>query len=240
MNSIHYHVGSPVKAFSRHWLAFTAGIVLSLLAAGTGLHYSNSHAPPGTLKKLILEGESGSRGYNSYNRGSMRCAKSNRAPLNLTGMTIREIQYYQSLPSCSTQKLLAVGHYQIIPETLNHAVRELNLHPSTPFSPAVQDTIFALYLAKEKQPAIDRWVRHGQDLYSAKYAVAREWAAFKAPSGRGLYDGKGNNKARISSTRVEGALRKARDDFQKLVDAGLDEDTAYATALGIPVVKKNG
>lgn len=232
MNSIHYHVGAPavMSVIHRHWFGFALGLLVSLWAAGTAFQ---GHAPPGTLKKLILEGEAGTRGYNSYNRGSMRCAKSNRVSLNLTGMTIGQIQYYQSLPSCSAQKLLAVGHYQIVPETLDRAVKELDLSASTPFTPKVQDTIFALYLAKEKQPAIHRWVRNGEDLYSASYAVAREWAIFQAPTGRGVYDGKGTNKARISTVRVKHALLKAREDFLKLTDTGLDPDSAYAKALGV-------
>lgn len=234
MNVLHYQVGSPQAAgfVYRHWLAFSIGILLCLMATGKALHHGHN-APPGTLKKLILDGEAGSRGYNSYNRGSMRCAKSNSAPLNLTNMSIGQIQYYQSLPSCSSQKLLAVGHYQIVPETLDIAVRTLKLPPSTRFTPAVQDRIFAFYLAKEKQPAIDRWVRQGQGLYSASYAIAKEWAIFKAPNGRGVYDGNGNNRARISSVKVTLALRKAREDYLHLIHKGLDEDTAYATALGV-------
>lgn len=233
MSSVHYYVGSPARGIiHRHWLGFALGLAVSLFAAGTALHNYRG-TPPGTLKKLILEGEAGTRGYNSYNRGSMRCAKSNDTPLNLTDMTIGQIQYYQSLPSCSAQKLLAVGHYQIVPETLDQAVRELALPASTPFTPEVQDTIFALYLAKEKQPAIHHWVRTGQDLYAASYAVAQEWAIFQAPNGRGVYDGNGNNKARISAEKVIHALEKARHDYLQLTDAGLDTDTAYATALGV-------
>jgi hypothetical protein len=234
MNKVHYHVASHSRGASAiplNWWGFALGLALSLLAAGTAYQ---SHTPPGgTLKRLIFEGESGVRGYNSYNRGSMRCAKSNRSPLNLTNMTIGQIQYYQSLPSCSAQKLLAVGHYQIVPETLDGAVRELGLPTSTPFTPYVQDTIFALYLAKEKQAAIHHWVHTGKGLYSAGYAVAREWAIFQAPNGRGVYDGKGNNKARISSARVIYALQKARNDYVRLTATGLNADKAYASALGV-------
>ena len=185
------------------------------------------------MKRLIQVGEAGSRGYNSYNRGSMRCTKSNSSPLKLTSMTIGEIQYYQSLPSCSPNKLLAVGHYQIIPETLNRAVRELGIPKSAMFTPNVQDTIFAHYLAKEKQPAIHRWVSSGQDLHSASYAVAQEWAIFKAPNGRGLYDGKGTNKARISAVQVRLALEKARQDYMRLTLSGYTTEDAYARALGV-------
>ncbi len=239
MNTIHYYVDQPQPSGWRHnflVLGLAAGIGLSILAGGTSLLKSDGKAAPGTLKGLIFEGESGVRGYNSYNRGSMRCAKSNRKKLDLTNMTIKDIQYYQSLPACSQDKLLAVGHYQIVPETLDKAVKALNIPRHKPFSPEVQDTIFALYLAKEKQPAIKRWIYTGQDLNRAAHAVAGEWAIFKTPyTNRGVYDGHGNNHARISAKRVVRALQKARDDYLQLTDAGLDPDTAYAAALGVQV-----
>lgn len=167
--------------------------MVSMLSVG---YSSTLNAPHNTLKRLILEGEAGARGYNSYNRGSMRCAKSNNKPLDLTKMTVGEIRRYQSMPSCTTEKLLAVGHYQIVPETLEHAVRTLNIPDNARFTPQLQD--FALYLAKEKQPAIRRWICTGNGLYQASHAVAGEWAIFKTPyTNRGVYDGKGNNKARI-------------------------------------------
>ena len=236
--TVHYYVDHPAQTWwlSNTWvIGLAIGIGLSVLAGGASLlKYKSAKAPPGTLKHLIFEGESGTRGYNSYNRGSMRCAKSNRRDLNLTNMTIQQIQYYQSLPSCSHEKLLAVGHYQIVPETLNKAVRTLNLPPHTKFTPEVQDSIFALYLAKEKQPAIRRWICTGEGLHRAAHAVAGEWAIFKTPyTGRGVYDGHGNNHARISAKRVLSALEKARSDYMKLTDAGLDPDSAYAAALGV-------
>ena len=236
--TIHYYVDHPTNNgwLSSPWaIGLAIGIGLSVLAGGTSLlKHKSAKAPAGTLKYLIFEGESGTRGYNSYNRGSMRCAKNNRRDLNLTNMTIQQIQYYQSLPSCSHEKLLAVGHYQIVPETLNKAVQSLNLPRHTKFTPEVQDSIFALYLAKEKQPAIRRWICTGEGLHRAAHAVAGEWAIFKTPyTGRGVYDGNGNNHARISAKRVLSALEKARSDYMKLTDAGLDPDSAYAAALGV-------
>lgn len=235
MNIIHCHIAtrhSPTR--QRYWLALglAFGIGISLYANHYGDRFN--HAPPGTLKYLIMQGEAGTKGYNSYNRGSLRCAKSNRQMLNLTSMSIQQIQYYQSLPACTAQKLLAVGHYQMVPETLNQAVKSLNIPANAPFTPDLQDRIFALYLAREKQPAINRWICEGKNLRAAAHAVAGEWAIFQTPyTQRGLYDGLGNNKARISSYRVLNALLHARLRYVTLTTLGTPMHKAYAIALGV-------
>ena len=237
MKTIHCHVAVPTKSFWQdYWLGLglAAGIGLSILSGGFHTFGHDASAPAGTLKHLIMEGEAGSKGYNSYNRGSMRCAKGNRQNLQLTNMSIQQIQYYQSLPACTPNKLLAVGHYQMVPETLNRAVRTLNIPRSTRFTPQVQDTIFALYLAKEKQPAIRRWICGGQNIKQAAHAVAGEWAIFKTPyTNRGVYHGLGSNKARIGSHRVIRALMRARQHYYTLTKTGMPADKAYAMALGV-------
>ena len=235
LKSIHYYVNRPQRTpWYKSWftLGLGLGIVVSMLSVG--FYSTTLHAPNGSLKRLILEGEAGSRGYNSYNRGSMRCAKSNRKPLDLTNMTVGEIRRYQALPACTSDKLLAVGHYQIVPETLEHAIRTLNIPDHARFTPQLQDKIFALYLAKEKQPAIRRWICTGNGLHQASHAVAGEWAIFKTPyTNRGVYDGKGSNRARISAHRVKKALVRARVQYVMLTQAGTPSNKAYAMALGV-------
>lgn len=235
LKTVHYYVARPQAArWYNNWLLLGLGLGIVVSMLSVGFYSSTLNAPHNTLKRLILEGEAGARGYNSYNRGSMRCAKSNNKPLDLTKMTVGEIRRYQSMPSCTTEKLLAVGHYQIVPETLEHAVRTLNIPDSARFTPQLQDKIFALYLAKEKQPAIRRWICTGNGLYQASHAVAGEWAIFKTPyTNRGVYDGKGNNKARISAHRVKKALVRARVQYVMLTQAGTPSNTAYAMALGV-------
>ena len=240
---LHTHIGaipSSKKANSQWNVIVVASLIggaLSLIGgAKIADNYVTEKAGKDTLKGLIFEGESGSRGYNSYNRGSMRCAKSNRKNINLTGMTVDQIKRYQSMPVCTHEKLLAVGHYQIVPDTLTYCNRVVGISGSTAFTPQVQDKIFALCLAGEKRPAIRRWVREGVGIKVAAHAVANEWKIFKSPyTGRGTADGVGNNKARISALRVLSALQNARIDYLKLIDTGIDPDTAYATALGAQI-----
>lgn len=186
----------------------------------------------GTLKHLIKVGESGKRGYNSYNRGSTRCAKSNRANLDISGMTLDQISYYQALPACHSSKLLAVGFYQDI--DVRRCQRRLNLSGSTIYSPAIQDKCFALYLVGDKQPAISRWITTGQNQKIAGHYASAEFAGLESPLlGRGYHDGNGNNKATVSAEKVMAALQNARAIYVKERAAGLGHEEAYTKALGV-------
>ena len=186
----------------------------------------------GTLKHLIKVGESGKRGYNSYNRGSTRCAKSNRANINIAGMTLDQIAYYQALPTCHSNKLLAVGFYQDI--DVRRCQRRLNLAGSTVYSPAVQDRCFALYLVGSKQPAIERWITKGKQARMAGHYASAEFAGLSSPIlGRGYHDGNGNNKATVSASKVMSALHNARAIYLKRRAEGVGHDDAYAEALGV-------
>lgn len=186
----------------------------------------------GTLKHLIKVGESGKRGYNSYNRGSTRCAKSNRANLDISGMTLDQIAYYQALPACHSSKLLAVGFYQDI--DVRRCQRRLNLSGSTIYSPAIQDKCFALYLVGDKQPAISRWITTGQNQKMAGHYASAEFSGLESPLlGRGYHDGNGNNKATVSAEKVMAALQNARAIYVKERAAGLGHEEAYTKALGV-------
>lgn len=186
----------------------------------------------GTLKHLIKVGESGKRGYNSYNRGSTRCAKSNKTNLNISGMTFDQIAHYQALPTCHASKLLAVGFYQDI--NVKRCQRKLNMAGSTIYSPIVQDRCFALYLVGDKQPAISRWITTGKNPKVAGHYASAEFAGLESPLlGRGYHDGNGNNKATVSSEKVMAALQNARAIYVKKRAEGVGHDDAYAEALGV-------
>lgn len=186
----------------------------------------------GTLKHLIKVGESGKRGYNSYNRGSTRCAKSNREAINLESMTFKQIEFYQGLPACHRQKLLAVGFYQDI--DVSRCRRKLSLPSSTVYSKSVQDKCFALYLVGEKQPAIKYWITSGKNIRQAGHSASAEFAGLKSPIlGRGYHDGNGNNRATVSAQAVLNALQNARKIYQEKKAAGASHEDAYAAALGV-------
>ncbi|MDD5395212.1 MAG: hypothetical protein PHE17_19490 [Thiothrix sp.] len=185
-----------------------------------------------TLAMLVHIGESRRRGYNDYNRGSDKCRGSNAANIALTDMTFAQIAAKQRLPRCHPQKFLAVGRYQDIDVT--RAMRALNIKPFYRYTEAMQDAVFAYYLTQSKQPMIAHYIRTGKNLRGAGHAMAAEWASIQSPlKGRGLYDGKGTNKAHIKALRVVEALQRARLTYIAQRKDGANDQAAYAVAVGI-------
>ena len=188
--------------------------------------------PAYSLAHVIHVGESKRRGYNDYNRGSGNCRASNAGRLSITTMTFGQIAAAQSLPACSKNKLLAVGMYQDIDVT--RAMRALNISADTVYSESMQDKVFAYYLTQRKQPAIASYIRSGKGLREAGHAVAAEWASIQSvKTGRGLYDGKGTNKAHIKALRVVEALQRARIVYSDMLQAGYSDKQAFAKAVGV-------
>lgn len=213
-----------------HLIGFSLG--LGIMMASKPEIIAEPIVAKGTLKHLIKVGESGKRGYNSYNRGSTRCAKSNKAYLNISGMTLDQIAYYQALPVCHSSKLLAVGFYQDI--DIRRCQRRLNLSGSTVYSSAIQDKCFALYLVGDKQPAISQWITTGKNPKVAGHYLSAEFAGLESPLlGRGYHDGNGNNKATVSAINVMAALYNGRAIYLKNRAAGIGHDDAYAEAVGV-------
>jgi hypothetical protein len=98
----------------------------------------------------------------------------------------------------------------------------------------MQDKVFAFYLTQSKQPAIARYIRTGKNLRGAGHAVAAEWASIKSPiTNKGLYDGKGTNKAHISALLVVESLQRARITYTSMLNAGYSDSEAYAKAVGV-------
>jgi hypothetical protein len=224
-------------------------VLLTVISTGVLLAITNIEPPtrqathniPGISAKngkllvnLITVGESGKRRYNAYNRGSQRCSGSQKASIQLTSMSIGQIMAYQRLPPCHKSRLYATGFYQIINTTMKYCVSSLKIPLATKYTPQVQDKIFTQCLAGIKRPPIERYIKQGVGLNRAAHAVAEEWAAFKSPLlGRGVHDNKGNNKATIPASKALDALKNARSIYLIQVGNGIDEDKAYADALGV-------
>jgi uncharacterized protein YjbJ (UPF0337 family) len=191
----------------------------------------------GSVSELIHMGESKRRGYNDYNRGSDKRAASNKANLDLENMTLGEIMAQQALPVNHKDRLFAVGKYQVVPKTMQGAVKALGLDPNEKFSAELQERIFSEYLATSKKGrgSLERYIKSGKgSAEDAVHDVALEWASVESPKlGRGAYDGVGNNFAHIKSAAMVPAMEAARRKYAELIAQGLDEKTAYATALGI-------
>ena len=144
----------------------------------------------GPLASYIAKFESGSSGYNAYNRGSNGAQASyskGAAKLDLENMTLAQIQHYQSLPKGDPEKLFAVGKYQCIPDTLTEAIATLNLDRNTVFSSRVQDIICQEYLTYRKRKQLKEYLDGNQSnnadlLKKAGTALAAEFASFEDPN----------------------------------------------------------
>mgnify|MGYP000306625287 CR=1 FL=1 len=187
------------------------------------------------MSGLIQGGESGAAGYNAYNRGT----KGGRilgpvGPKELVKMTIGEIKAHQARGIDDTERLFAVGKYQMIPVTLKEGTRKLGIPDSAKYSPEIQETLFAMYLLKDKRPDIPRYVQGEGDAYKAQLAGAKEWASIGCPPGHPKagksYYGSGNH-ASISAADFLAALDEAKVNYTKYLGQGATPDDAYLRAM---------
>lgn len=170
----------------------------------------------GPFGDYIASHESGSAGYNAFNRGSSPPAGtgSPRESMNLENMTIAEIMSLQALTD-PYKRLFAVGRYQLIPATLSAACKSLNIQTSSKFSRDVQDNIFVNYLCKKAAPKIDKYLSGNNiddeaALLNACSTTAGVWASVEDPllnPPRGRYDGVGTNRAHGKTPDTKVALR---------------------------------
>jgi hypothetical protein len=141
----------------------------------------------GPLGTLIAKAESGSDGYNAFNRGT---ANGKIIPagkkMDLTKMSIKDIMARQSLPAGDPERLFAVGKYQCIPVTLKSACQALNIDINEPFSERTQDIICQEFLVGKKRPALIAYYRNpdrnNKDLLDkAGQSLAAEFASIEDP-----------------------------------------------------------
>jgi len=177
----------------------------------------------GSFSSVIARYESGSRGYNAYNKGT---ARQGTEHIDFSQLTLGEVMQKQR-----NRELFAVGKYQIITNTLQSAVDTLKLDKNEKFTPELQDRIFAQYLAGPgKRPEIDKYIRGNGSLSAAHLAAAQEWAGLAHPdTGRSNYGG--SNSAPDNRTEVRQALENAKRIYNELISKGVDPDKAYLQAL---------
>lgn len=178
--------------------------------------------PPGgagPFADFIAGHESGSAGYNAFNRGSNPPRGTGTVggeKIDLVNMTISEILSKRASAEPDPRaRLFAVGRYQVIPDTLTAACSSLGIPQSSKFTAEVQDNIFVNYLCKKKQPKINAYLS-GSDpdnegaLLNACSATAGEWASIEDPllnPPRGRYDGVGTNRAHGKTAETKAALK---------------------------------
>jgi hypothetical protein len=174
---------------------YDAKVQEKMAAAGT----STAPTPAGSLSgmnllDLIAKGESSAAGYDSANKG--KAGDTPRGIPGLSKMTVGEVMALQS-----KKELFAAGRYQIIPETLAGLVQSGVVKPGDIFSPVVQDKL-AMTLVNR------RLAKGGSDSIKQQFELSKEFASIENPyTGKSYHEGKGNNKASISTNQIQLALR---------------------------------
>lgn len=184
----------------------------------------------GSLAGLVSAGEGG---YQSFNRGKSSDAAN--SSIDFSKMTVGDLMGRQSLPIGHPSRVFAFGANQITPDTMKEAVTNLGIPLDAPVTNELQDRIFSDYLVKDKRPAIrDYIMSKSNDVTAAVLDGAKEFASVENPAtGKSYYSGIGNNTSSISSETFASELNNARSAYQSAIAAGMDEVSAYRSAVGI-------
>ncbi len=177
----------------------------------------------GSLISVIQKHESNGGDYNIANGGSNPVnVKDGR---KLTEWSIAEVLDFQKshkngdgMPGATSS---AMGAWQMMPNTLESAVKQMHLDPNTTkFDKATQDKI-ALHLMVEKR-GLDDFLTGKISKQEMMSALAHEWASMPTNfNGDAAYGGKAGNPYKVPLQRVRDfsdALDQAKETYQKTGD----------------------
>lgn len=189
-------------------------------AGGTGV------VDGGPLGRLIASAESGSKGYQAYNRG---VAGDTSQAIDFAKMTVGELRARQARPKGDPERIFAFGKYQVIPSTFIGAIRALKVTPDTLVSDGLQERVFRQYLIRGKRRAVVDYITGlSRSPLAAQTALALEFAAIGLPgTGRSAYGGVGGNKASIAPHSVALALDEERSLYASMREAGVSPEDAW-------------
>ena len=166
-------------------------------SASSSATSSSTTPSKSSLLDLIASGESGKAGYDAANKG-----KAGDMPGGYPGlskMTVNDVMRLQS-----EGKVFATGRYQIIPKTLaglmSGAYGNTGVKGSDLYDASTQDKLGTALINKRLQQG-------GGDPVKTQLALSQEFASIADPStGKSYYEGKGNNKASISTEQIQASL----------------------------------
>lgn len=177
---------------------------------------------------LIAQEESGDD-YNICNqtKGGLKVIRN----VKVVDLTIKEIQQKQK-----DRDIFAVGRYQMIPDTINSAVKSLGLDVNDKLDADMQDKIFDEYLIKVKRPKVIAYLEGSGTAEDAIYTLAMEWASIGvekdkrisdkivkkdgkiisrtkryAKGGESYYAGDGLNKSHITPDQIKTAIINSKN-----------------------------
>lgn len=164
------------------------------------------------LLDIIGQGESKGN-YNALVYGKK--GANTPGSVDLTNMTIAQVQEYQKGMIAKGHASTAVGKYQMIEKTLAEQVKKAGLDAkTTKFDQKTQDLLAS--------QLIDQAGFGKKDSATVMKNLAGTWASLpKDMSGRGTYDGFNQNKATINAGDVQAAISgPTKTDSQPVVVAG--------------------
>jgi LysM repeat protein len=141
------------------------------------------------LGSIITRGEGNYESYNTGTRGvdGGRVGHSYLHPAagTVTNRTINEILATDRLSGYNTNRMFAVGKYQITIPTLRAARDAMGLSGNERMTPAMQERIFRDFLLEKAGGGVlADFVLHGRgSVDGAQLAAAKEWASIGVPAG---------------------------------------------------------
>lgn len=195
-----------------------------------------------SLSAIIAGGESGKEGYDAYNRGTGLGSTGHR---DISKMSLDEIAQAQKLDKSDTNRLMAVGKYQMMPSTLAEGAKALGLKGDTKFDADTQEKLYADYLVGKKRPQIKDYITgKTTDSTAAQVAMAQEWRSVADPRTGATYADKGaaGNKASITADQSKAAMDAAKTLYSQNINDGMSEQEAYRKAVSTmrPITKDAG
>jgi hypothetical protein len=197
-----------------------------------------------SLASNIAKFESGSAGYNAYNKGTVgnKMIGSDK-PIDFGNMTIAEYLRRGSLKSGDPDRIFAMGKYQIIPGTMASLVKKLNLDPATTLLDAkTQDLLFNEGLVNQTRKNVAAYLSgQSNNRDAAILDLAKEFASIGVPypagkakeRGESYYAGVGGNKAHNPPDAVGAALDADRQKKLSAAAGGMFDgpQTGYPMTL---------
>lgn len=168
--------------------------------------------------------------YNAYNKGtegkkiiSADFDKNGESVIDFSKMSIEEYLRRGSLKSGDPDKILAMGRYQIIPETMKEIVDKLKLDPKTTFlNKETQDYLFMAGLIGQKRPLVKRYIDGDINVTrdQAIMQLAQEFASIGVPYDT-TYKGKSIKRGQsfYSQNSKSGLALNPPEEVGKALDA---------------------
>lgn len=190
------------------------------------INYSNVrdtvNNPPDGLLSFIADHESNGD-YDAYYNYH------NRAPVDLTSMSINEVLQWQRQYVNSGSASSAAGRYQIIRGTLESLVDEMGLTGREPFDEAMQDRMAIALLERR---GLDDFLEGRISEARFMRNLSQEWASLpKDMGGASYYAGDGLNQALTSPQSVLAAIREMQTVYGQQRAAGLSRDDAMVASV---------